>query len=83
MDQGNLHLFIIFFSMGAKIYPLLFFGMAFGALNGNLASLVIVPKFGWEGSFVFFGFFAMISGVILIFFSKKYYKEQLNHQLKF
>ncbi len=69
---------LILYSLGAKIYSLLFFANAIGACVGIFASLELLPLIGYEGVFIFYGTLTIISGLLLITFTDKTGVKRVN-----
>ena len=57
-------------SLGAKVYSILFIGMAIAANIGIIAIDVILPQLGWLAVFLFFGALTVASTLLLLFFKE-------------
>jgi predicted MFS family arabinose efflux permease len=72
MVQSKIFIIFIFcFRLGAKVFSFVFFGRAFAACLGIVASSFILPKYGWLACFLFFSGLSVVSGILLIFFNEK------------
>ncbi|CDW83396.1 UNKNOWN [Stylonychia lemnae] len=67
-----------FFSLGSKIYSILFFANAGGACLGIVAISQILPYLGYDGAFIFYGVLTIFSGVLLVIFNQKQGQKKPN-----
>jgi sugar phosphate permease len=57
--------------LGSRVYSFVYFGRCMSSSIGIFASRVIMPKYGWFASFLFFADLIIVAVILLIFFNER------------